>query len=403
MRKRFWEKNATHVCCEGKTSRSLYGFNTSAAPIGTRWAWQKNGWMDDNLGERWFNEVFLEFCGSERPELLILDGHSSHETLGILMRAMEENIHILALPPHTTHALQPLDKAVFGPLNRAYNDVCSSFLQESPLNQINKWTFPALFSTSWDEAVTSSNIQSGFRSCGIFPLNRNAIPDQMFGPSEPTDKPLTDIEQTSLSVSDKLDQLKGRKTEKSEVSNSELQLKNQLLDTETSHSLTEEASEEMFTASAIPLPDDSTKTTSDPFLSVAFIETASVSFECITNDNSTRSIRAENDEACADEVLDISDPAQLFQLISDGNIVADPLTDINGDEFFVHSSFCGEASSYPEKKEKSLFEEIKETYVPKPVSIPVKKNKNRKSITHHRLLTSADVINEKLRIENEKT
>ncbi|XP_045210605.2 jerky protein homolog-like [Mercenaria mercenaria] len=90
---------------KGKTSRSLYGFNTSAAPIGTRWAWQKNGWMDDNLGERWFNEVFLEFCGSERPQLLILDGHSSHETLGILMRAMEENIHILALPPHTTHAL----------------------------------------------------------------------------------------------------------------------------------------------------------------------------------------------------------------------------------------------------------------------------------------------------------
>ncbi|WAR04799.1 hypothetical protein MAR_020660 [Mya arenaria] len=78
----------------------------------------KNGWMDDDIGERWFDEVFLQFCGPERPQLLILDGHSSHETLGILMRAMEENIHILSLPPHTTHIPQPLDKTVFGPVRK---------------------------------------------------------------------------------------------------------------------------------------------------------------------------------------------------------------------------------------------------------------------------------------------
>jgi hypothetical protein len=58
--------------------------------------------MDDNIGEQWFNDVFIKFCGPARPQLLILDGHSSHETLAILIRAMEENIHILSLPPHTT-------------------------------------------------------------------------------------------------------------------------------------------------------------------------------------------------------------------------------------------------------------------------------------------------------------
>jgi hypothetical protein len=50
------------------------------------------------------------------------------------MRAMEENIHIPALPPH----LQPQDKTVFGPQNRADNEACSNFMQDNPLNQVNK-------------------------------------------------------------------------------------------------------------------------------------------------------------------------------------------------------------------------------------------------------------------------
>ena len=99
---------------KGKTSRSLYGFNTRAAPTGTDWFYQKNDWMEDSVGEKWFNDVLLKFCGPERSQLLILDGHASHESLAILMRAMEEGIHILALPPRTTHYLQPLDRADLG-------------------------------------------------------------------------------------------------------------------------------------------------------------------------------------------------------------------------------------------------------------------------------------------------
>ena len=61
---------------KGKTSKSLHGFNTSAVPFGTKWFMQKNGWMTDSIGERWFEEVFLAQCGDQRPQLL-LDGHSS--------------------------------------------------------------------------------------------------------------------------------------------------------------------------------------------------------------------------------------------------------------------------------------------------------------------------------------
>ena len=122
---------------KGKTSLSLHRFNTEAAPEGCMWAYQEKGWMNDALGEVWFREIFLKICGDARPQLLILDGHSSHETLAILELALQENIHILSLPPHTTHALQPLDRTVFGPLNMAYNSVCSEYLGQHALNTVN--------------------------------------------------------------------------------------------------------------------------------------------------------------------------------------------------------------------------------------------------------------------------
>ena len=104
--------------------------------------------------------------------------------------AIQHDIHILCLPPHTTHALQPLDRSVFGPLNKAFNTVCSEFLAENALHSVNKWSFPGLLSSSWDIAFTKSNIQSGFRACGIYPFNPRAVDQGMLLPSKPSDSAL---------------------------------------------------------------------------------------------------------------------------------------------------------------------------------------------------------------------
>ncbi|KAH3890443.1 hypothetical protein DPMN_014524 [Dreissena polymorpha] len=37
-----------------------------------------------------------------------------------------------------THYLQPLDRSVFGPLNKYYNSACSEFLKQNALNLVNK-------------------------------------------------------------------------------------------------------------------------------------------------------------------------------------------------------------------------------------------------------------------------
>ena len=160
---------------KGKTTASLHGFNTAAAPPGTMWSFQPNGWMTDELGEKWFTEIFLKHCGPQRPQVLILDGHSSHESLAILENALANDIHILSLPPHTTHVLQPLDRAVFGPFSTAFNAECSNFISENVLNTVNKWSFHGLVKLAWEKSFTIHNIQSTFRVCGIYPFDRSVV------------------------------------------------------------------------------------------------------------------------------------------------------------------------------------------------------------------------------------
>ena len=52
--------------------------------------------------------------------LLIVDGHNSHFSTDFLKYCSRNHIELFCLPPHTTHILQPLDVALFGPLQSYY-------------------------------------------------------------------------------------------------------------------------------------------------------------------------------------------------------------------------------------------------------------------------------------------
>jgi hypothetical protein len=160
------------IIVKGKTHRSLRSWNIQDVPAGTSWKFQQNAYMTDVLGVEWFRDVFLPNCGESRPQLLILDGHKSHSSLSLLTAAKEADIHLLALPPHTTHFLQPLDKGIFKSLKTHYNSECSKFLATSSQNQITHHTWPHLFNTAYQQYITQHIIQSSFKCTGIYPLNR---------------------------------------------------------------------------------------------------------------------------------------------------------------------------------------------------------------------------------------
>jgi hypothetical protein len=303
---------------------------------------------------------------------------------------MEENIHIIALPPHTTHLLQPLDKAVFGPLNRAYNEMCSEFLNENPLNQVNKWTFPGLFQKSWDMAVTSSNIKAGFKSCGIYPFDETVIPDRAFCPSEPSNKP---IQQSSAKIT--LSNVPPQIETHNVTNNCDL-FADHVSEVGPTHNV---LLQKPHTApSQFHLESTTPTNVYDPFLTRTCTENAGDLFDYAQNPTNIQSI-VESESEFVSPILDISDPMQLFQLISNGNLTVDPLTDVNGNEIVVEEI----PRLPPNTVNESLKKEIEQFFIPQPKINPEKNKSTRKSITQHRLLTSEDIINEKLRLENIKT
>lgn len=70
------------------------------------------GWMTEAAFLLWFKNTFLK-CVTQFPCVLIYDGHLSHVGVELIETAIDNQVSIIKLPPHTSHLLQPLDVAVF--------------------------------------------------------------------------------------------------------------------------------------------------------------------------------------------------------------------------------------------------------------------------------------------------
>ena len=109
---------------------------------------------------------------------------------------------MISLPLHCTHALQPLDRTVFGPFKYVYNEYCSDFLIEHLFLVVHRCTFPTLLKNAWEKALSVDNIKNGFRAFGIVPFNTNAITLSAYGSSKPTDVPMTQNGQALVDITD---------------------------------------------------------------------------------------------------------------------------------------------------------------------------------------------------------
>ena len=78
----------------------------------------ENGWIEQELFFYWLKDLFLKYIPPERPVMLVMDGHSSHYTPEAIRGAAQMGVIVLCIPPNTTHATQPLDVSLFGPLKR---------------------------------------------------------------------------------------------------------------------------------------------------------------------------------------------------------------------------------------------------------------------------------------------
>ena len=200
-RKKVWaitsaERGKTHtiVSCVSASGHSLppmmiyprvrlpNDLKKGAVP-GTLFACSENGWINCDLYLQWF-KFFIESLSPARPVLLIEDGHGSHITLEVIKLAQENDIHILCLPSHTSHLLQPLDVGVFHSFKHFFNKACSDLLVSRPGSVVTTQDLASLVASAWVKALIPLNIMSGFRKCGIYPLNPGVITDRQTAPSK---------------------------------------------------------------------------------------------------------------------------------------------------------------------------------------------------------------------------
>ena len=150
-----------------------------------------SGWMTVEVFSKVYLPHFVKHAKSsiDHPVMLILDNHESHVSIDSLNFAKANGIHMLTLPPHCSHKLQPLDKTVYGPLKTYYNRSMDSFIRSHVGKGVNIYDIPTIANGAHQQAMTISNIVSGFRSAGIYPFNRYTFSDSEFAAAEVSERP----------------------------------------------------------------------------------------------------------------------------------------------------------------------------------------------------------------------
>jgi hypothetical protein len=145
--------------------------------------YQKKGYTSGEIGVAWLNDWNKQTKAKAggRTRLLVVDGHSSHYTLGFLEYAHNNNIVVLCYPSHSTHVYQGLDVVIFSVLKRAWSDERDRFEAQGPA--VTKLNFMAVYARAHTRTFTEGNIRAAFAKTGIVPFNPGIITVEMMAPS----------------------------------------------------------------------------------------------------------------------------------------------------------------------------------------------------------------------------
>ncbi|KAJ8982174.1 hypothetical protein NQ317_013959 [Molorchus minor] len=179
-------QNTTIVCCfsaSGQYIPPMFIFKRMRmkdgleknGPAGAIYKCSKSGWITEELFTDWLQH-FAKYANAtpEQPILLILDNHSTHSSLASYTFCRNSGIHLLSLPPHTSHRTQPLDVTFFKSLKTAYHQECDKYMKNTDIAE--------LFGNAYNRVTTIEKAINGFKTTGIFPINRDAFCEEDFVP-----------------------------------------------------------------------------------------------------------------------------------------------------------------------------------------------------------------------------
>lgn len=146
------------------------------SPEGAISIFNGSGWMDKDGFLTTLKHIREHTAATkENPILILLDNHSSHTSLEVIIYCRENGIHMITFPPHTTHRCQPLDVAIFGPFKGRCKTEFNKWIAANPGKRITLHNVVKISAKAFSSSFSMSNIMSGFLKTGIFPLDREAL------------------------------------------------------------------------------------------------------------------------------------------------------------------------------------------------------------------------------------
>lgn len=167
------------------------------APPGTIGGANSSGWSNEEMYFI-FMQHFIKHTKPSKDErvLLVIDNHESHLSLRTLDLASNAGVVIVTFPPHTSHKLQPLDLSVYFPFKAFYNQAVQGWLINNPGKRVDIYSVAECVGNAFPRAFTTTNITSGFKKAGIYPLDRDVFNDEDYLPNYVTDFPNPDVTKT---------------------------------------------------------------------------------------------------------------------------------------------------------------------------------------------------------------
>ncbi|XP_041360715.1 uncharacterized protein LOC121376969 [Gigantopelta aegis] len=168
---------------KGKRMREELLAGCTAGTAGTV---SETGWSNTGIFQKYLKEHFSKYvpaASSDKPVLILYDGHTSHINVSLIQWARERHIILFVLPAHTSHVLQPMDVGCFGPFERIYNGMRHTYIREHATSGIDRHSLCETVCKAYCAALTPANLQSSFRKTGIYPFHRDVIQPSTFLPS----------------------------------------------------------------------------------------------------------------------------------------------------------------------------------------------------------------------------
>jgi hypothetical protein len=142
--------------------------------------------------DKWFFANATKAKGEYR--LLTCDGQDSHINGSFIGHCLQNRTTLLILPPHTSHLLQPLDVAIFGPLKKPLT-AALAHPNQAQLIRIQKVEWMDAYIQARSETCIPNNVGSSWRGAGLFPLHsQRALRTMALAATPEAERPQTPTE-----------------------------------------------------------------------------------------------------------------------------------------------------------------------------------------------------------------